>query len=229
MEDLLVVIDVWSHPGYQTGLVAGLIGVALVLAIALILRRRVYGWGLIFAVAVVVGLSRRREVDTDILIRLGVLAASGLLVDVAAALRWRWRWVLTTAGWAVAAAATVWFGASLGIPGPTWVEWGLPLTIIGFGFGLWAWGRLPEVGVVGLLAGIAIAGAWVTVPETDLFVVLLGVALPMSLVTLWPLSGRPSAAGALALAAVFAWMVLHGGIPRPWTVAASLRRSPPFR
>jgi hypothetical protein len=221
MKDLLVVIDVWSHPGFRTGLVAGLVGVALILAIALILRRRVYGWGLIFAVAVVVALSRRIEIDDEILIRLSALAATGLLVDVAGALRWRWRWVLITTGWALAAVAAVWFGAGIGISGPSWIDYGLPLTIIGFGFGLWAWGRLPEVGVVGLLAGLAIAGAWVTVPETDLFVVLLGVALPMGLITLWPLSARPSAAGALALAGVFAWMVLYGGIPRPWTVAAS--------
>jgi hypothetical protein len=147
MEDLLVVIDVWSHPGFQTGLVAGLVGVALILAIALILRRRVYGWGLIFAVAVVVALSRRIEIDDDILIRLSVLAATGLLVDVAGALRWRWRWVLITTGWALAAVAAVWFGAGIGISGPSWIDYGLPLTIIGFGFGLWAWGRLPEVGV----------------------------------------------------------------------------------
>jgi hypothetical protein len=221
MEDLLVVIDVWSHPGYQTGLVAGLVGVALILAIALILRRRVYGWGLIFAVAVVVAVSRRIDISDDILIPLGVLAATGLLVDFAVALKWRWRWLLITTGWALAAVAAVWFGAGIGISGPPWIDYGLPLTIIGLGFGLWAWGRLPEVGLVGLLTGLTIAGAWVTVPETDLFVVLLGAAVPMSLVTLWPLSARPSTAGALTLAGVFAWMVLYGGIPRPWTVVGS--------
>jgi hypothetical protein len=220
-DDLQVVIDVWSHPGFQTGLVAGLVGVSLVLAIALILRRRVYGWGLIFAVAVLVALSRRIEIDDDILIRLSVLAATGLMVDVAGVLRWRWRWVLITTGWALAAVAAVWFGAGIGISGPSWIDYGLPLTIIGFGFGLWAWGRLPEVGLVGLLAGLTVAGAWVTVPETGLFVFLLGVAFPMGLITLWPLSARPSAAGALALAGIFAWMVLYGGSVRPWTIAAS--------
>jgi len=221
MEGLTAVIDVWGHPGYQTGLVAGLAGTALVLAIAQILRRRVFGWGLIFAVAVLVALSTQTGVDTDSLISLGVLAATGLVVDGSAVLRWRWRWVSMTAGWGLAALAAAWLGAGLGISEPVWVAWSLPLTIVGFGFGLWTWGRLPEVALVGLLAAISIAGGWVTVPETDLFVGLLGVALPMGLVTLWPLSGRPSAAGSLALAGVFALLVLEGGLPRPWTVLAS--------
>lgn len=214
-------IDVWSHPGFQTGLIAGLVGPALVLAIALILRRRVYGWGLIFALAVVVALTTRTEIEGDILIRLGVLAAAGLIVDFTSTLRWRWRWVLTSIGWAVAAVAALWFGDGIGITEPSWVIYILPLTVVGFGAGLWVWGRLPQAGLVGPLAAISVAGAWVTVPETDTFVVLLGAAVPMGLVTLWPLSGRPSAAGALALAGVFAWLVLDGGIPRPWTIAAS--------
>ncbi|HSM45781.1 MAG TPA: hypothetical protein VK969_12260 [Acidimicrobiia bacterium] len=221
-DDLQVVIDVWSHPGYQTGLVAGLVGAALVLAIALILRRRVLGWGLIFAVAAMVALSRRTDIESDLFVGLAVLAAAGLLVDVAVALRWRWRWVLVTAGWVVAAGAAVWFGATVGVTDPSWVVYGLSLTIVGFGIGLWAWSRLPQVGLVGLLAAIVVAGAWVTVPETGRFVVLVGTALPMGLVTLWPLSGRPSAAGALALAGVFAWLTMDQGIqPRPWTAAAS--------
>jgi len=220
-DGLVIVIDVWSHPGYRTGLVAGLIGASLVLVIASILRCRVYGWSLIFAVAVVVALSRRTEIDGDFVLRLGVLAAAGLLVDLTMLVRWEWRWTLTTAAWTVAFIAAFWFGEGAPIESPSWMSFGLPLTVVGLAVGLWAWGRLPEARLAGPLAAMAIAGAWVTVPETDLIVVLLGVALPMGLVTLLPFGGRPSAAGAMAVAGVFAWLVLHQGIPRPWTVVAS--------
>ena len=221
MGELRTAIEVWSHPGFQTGLIAGLVGAGLVLAMALMLRRRLYGWSLIFAIAVVVALTRQTEIETDILIRLGVLAAAGLMIEIISALKWRWTWALILLGWAVAGAAALWFGDGLGITEPAWVRLALALTVIGLGAGLWGWGRLAQAGLAGPLAAVVIAGAWVTVPETDLFVVLLGAAVPMGLVTLWPLSGRASAAGALALAGVFAWLVLDGGIPRPWTVAAS--------
>lgn len=221
MSELRTVIDVWSHPGFQTGLLAGLMGLALVVAIPLMVRRRAHGWGIVFAISAVVALTIRSEVETDILIRLGILAVAGLLVDLTSSLNWLWAWLLTSIGWAGAAIAALLLGAELGISEPPWLVFAFPLTVVGLAAGLWAWGRLPQAGLVGPLMGIGVAGAWVTIPETDLFVVLLGAAIPLGLVTLWPSSARPSAAGALALAGVFAWLVIQGGMPRPWTVAAS--------
>jgi hypothetical protein len=95
------------------------------------------------------------------------------------------------------------------------------VVIIALASGLWALGRVPEAGLVGPMMAICIAGAWVTVPETDNLVVLVGAAIPMGLVTLPPVRAKVSAGGALALAGVFAFLVLDGGVPRPWTVASS--------
>ncbi len=215
-------LDVLSHPGFQIGFITGLVGAGLLLVLALILRRPVPGWGLVFALAVVAGLVVERDFELTSFGALGLLAVSGLIVDlVYLSARSRIGDIAKALVWLVVAVGVVWFSLLNEIADPSWVRIAFPVTTLALGVGVWWLGRLPASGLVGSLVAISIAGAWVTVPETDDFTVLLGVALPLALVTLRPIQSRALATGAFVLAGLLALLVLGGGEPRPWTMLSS--------
>lgn len=220
-DELQTVLDLWGHPGFQGGLVAGVLGLGLLFIVALIVERPTFGWGAVFSIAAGVGLIQS-EIEIGVLVRLGLLVASGLLVDLAPNLNRRWGLAPKTVAWAAVTVVAVLVSIGMEMSGPAWISFAFPATVVALAAGLWMLGRSPDAELVGPLMALCIAGAWATVPETDEVVVMLGAAIPMGLATLRPLRGRPSAAGALALAGVFAWLVVQGGAPRPWTIAASL-------
>lgn len=228
-DELQTLLDVLSHPGFQIGFIAGLVGAGLLFVLALILRRPVPGWGLVFALAVGVGLVLERDFELTSFGSLGLLALSGVFVDlVHLSARSRIGDIAKGLVWLVVAVGVVWFSLQNDIADPYWVRIVLPLTTLAMGAGIWWLGRLPTSGLVGPLVAISIAGAWVTVPETDDFTVMLGVALPLALVTLRPIQSRALATGAFALAGLFALLVLGGGEPRPWTMLASFATIAPL-
>ncbi len=221
-EQLQIAIDVLSHPGFQMGFITGLVGAGLLFVLALILRRPVPGWGLVFASAVGVGLVLERDFELTSFGALGLLAVSGLFVDlVYLSARSRIGDIAKSLVWLVVAVGVVWFSLLNEIADPSWVRIAFPLTVLGMGAGTWWLGSLPTSGLVGPLVAISIAGAWVTVPETDEFTVILGAALPLAFVTLRPIQSRALATGAFVLAGLFALLVLGGGEPRPWTMLSS--------
>ncbi|MFP4554500.1 MAG: hypothetical protein ACLFRT_11650 [Actinomycetota bacterium] len=221
-EELQTLVDVLSHPGFQIGFITGLVGAILLFVLALILRRPVPGWGLVFAVAVGVGLMVQRNFELTSFGSLVLLAASGLFVDlVYLSARSRIGDIAKGLVWLVVAVGVVWFSLLNEIADPSWVRFAFPLTVLALGVGVWWLGRLPASGLVGPLVAISIAGVWVTVAETDDFTVMLGVALPLALVTLRPMQAQAWATGAFVLAGLFALLVLGGGEVRPWTMLAS--------
>lgn len=221
-DELRTLLDVLSHPGFQVGFIAGLVGAGLLFVLALILRRPVPGWGLVFSVAAGVGLMVERNFELTSFGSLGLLALSGLFVDlVYLSARSRIGDIAKGLVWLVVAVGVVWFSLLNEIGDPSWVRIAFPLAILALGVGVWWLGRLPASGFVGPLVAISIAGVWVTVPETDDFTVMLGVALPLALVSLRPIQSRASATGAFVLAGLFASLILGGGEPRPWTMLAS--------
>lgn len=222
LDQLQSALDVLSHPGFQIGFITGLVGAGLLFVLALVLRRPVPGWGLVFAVAAGVGLMTERNFELTSFGALGLLALSGLFVDVVyLSARSRIGDITKGVVWLVVAVGVVWFSLLNDIADPFWVRLAFPLTVLALGVGVWWLGRLPTSGLVGTLVAISIAGVWVTVPETDNFTVMLGVALPLALVTLRPIQSRAWATGAFVLAGLFALLVLGGGEPRPWTMLAS--------
>lgn len=194
----------------------------MLFVLALVLRRPVRGWGLVFAVAVGIGLMVERNFELTSFGSLGLLALSGLSVDlVYLSARSRIGDIAKGLVWLVVAVGVVWFSLLNEIADPSWVRVAFPVTTLALGVGAWWLGRLPTSGLVGPLVAISIAGVWVTVPETDDFTVMLGVALPLALVTLRPIESRTLATGAFVLAGLFVLLGLGGGEPRPWTMLAS--------
>jgi hypothetical protein len=126
---------------------------------------------------------------------------------------------LLAVSWIPAIVAAWWFGTLLDPGGVSWIPPMLSLTTMALAVGIWGVGRSPVGDLLGPVFAIVVFAGWVTVPETDVFNVFVGVALPIGLATLPPARGRPLAAGAMALAGVFAWLVMDGGLPRPWTIA----------
>lgn len=220
-DDLNAVFDLFAHRGFLIGLTAGIVAAVVVASVSLAARRVLPGWGILFATAVIVGLRIDGEVDQGILGPLVGMIAAGLLVDAAHSFNgMRWPIAARIVAWSLAAAASVWFAISLQSQGQPWIPYVLPFVVIGFAAGLWGLGRLPYTELAGPIVLIIVGGAWVTVPETDMVNVMLGAALPMALVTLPPIRTRSSMAGALAVAGLFAWLMLEGGESRPWTLAA---------
>ncbi|MFP3883423.1 MAG: hypothetical protein ACLFWH_14045 [Actinomycetota bacterium] len=82
LEELQTLVGVLGHPGFQIGLMAGLVGVGVLLVVTLALRRPIPGWGLVFAFAVGSGLLVQQKFELNSFGALTLLAISGLLVDV---------------------------------------------------------------------------------------------------------------------------------------------------
>lgn len=197
-----------------------MVGAGLLYLTTSLTKRSIPGWGLVFALAVLFGVSIQFGGDSGLLVPLAVIVAAGLMVDVAYSSLGSARPAIRASVWGLAVAVVAFL--SVGVVGePSWAPFGLTAAVVALGAGLWGLGRTSEADLVGPLLAIVVAGAWVTVPETDMLVVMLGAAVPMGLVTLRPIQARASAAGALGLAAVFSWLVLDGGLARPWTIEAS--------
>jgi hypothetical protein len=88
--------------------------------------------------------------------------------------------------------------------------------------------RWRRHGLVPPLLAVAAAGAWAAVPDVETALVVLGVTVPMTLLG-WPSplvrSGQPPSlgvAGALGVAALFAWMVAAGAAGRPGAAVGGL-------
>jgi hypothetical protein len=219
--ELETIVDLFAQPAFWAGAMFGLVGAVLLIAARLILGRPFFGWGALLTLATVAGLADQFDVDADLLGRLGVVFGAGLLIDgVFAMSHTRFKWLTTVAAWLAGSLAVVW-ATNLDFGGPLWISIALPVATVALAAGLWLLGTSAMRDLVGPLFAIVVAGVWVTVPETDMLIVLLGAALPLGLATLPPPRARVSAAGALALSAVFAWLVLNGGMPRPWTIASS--------
>lgn len=220
--DLKTVFDLLSHPGFLTGLSAGLIGAAVYAGVAVALGRRLHGLALLLTITVVVGLAIRYGFDPVLGGLLAALAGAGLLVDLAHAFgRGRLGLGLRVAAWVLAVAAAAWFGIEVGAGHPIWVSYGLPVAMLALASGLWLAGRHAIAEMAGPMLALVVAGTWVTVPETDQLTVLVGAVIPFGLLTLRPVQARASMAGAMAFAGLFGWLSIAGGSTRPWTVVAA--------
>lgn len=196
-------------------------GAGLLYLTTSIAKRSIPGWGLIFALVVLLGVSIRFGGDSGLLVPLAVIVAAGLVVEVAySSSLGSDRPAIRASTWGLAVAVVAFLSVGV-VSEPSWAPFGLTAAVVALGSGLWGLGRTSEAELVGPLLAIVVAGSWVTVPETDMLVVMLGAAVPMGVVTLKPIPARASAAGALGLAAVFSWLVLDGGLARPWTIEAS--------
>lgn len=195
-------------------------GAGLLYLTASLTKRSISGWGLTFTLVVLFGVFVQIGGDSGLLMPLAVIVAAGLAVDVLYSSLGSARSAIRVSVWGLAVVVVAFL--SVGVASePSWAPLGLAATIVALGAGLWGLGRTSEADLVGPLLAIAVAGSWVTVPETDMLVVMLGAAVPMGLVTLRPIQARASAAGAVGLAAIFSWLVLDGGLARPWTIEAS--------
>lgn len=220
----------------------GVVGTLLLFLGRRVIDRPVQGWAIVYAAAVVVGVTTQFEMASSWYIAIVLLAGAGLLVDLSYGLTGEaTRW-LRPASWVGTIAGVWWATTWIGLDDPSWSALAFPAMVLLVGSGVWAMGRSSVAGALGPMFAVVVAGAWVTVPETDIITVLAGVAIPLGLATLPWIGGRPSAAGSMALAGVFAWIVLAGGIARPWTIVdawvaavslplmaavVSFRRSPP--
>lgn len=221
MGELQTIFDLLAKPEFWTGALLGLAGAGLLFVSTSLAERLMAGWGLVFALAVLSAVAIRFDGDSSLLMPFVVIVAVGLVVDVAySSSLGRAGLAIKVVAWGLAT-ATVWFVSVGVVDEPSWAPFGLAVAVVALGAGLWGLGRTSESDLAGPLLAIAVAGAWVTVPETGMLVVMLGAALPMGLVTLRPVGGRASVAGALGLAALFSWLVLDGGLARAWTIEAS--------
>jgi hypothetical protein len=219
-ENLEAVLDLFAHPGFRSGLVAGLIAGVVLVLVRLLAKRPAHGWGVVFTGAVIAGLYSLSEDEGTLLWGVLALAAAGFVVDLVTLIQRRWdSQVPLLISWIPALVASWWFGTLLDPLDVSWIPPTMSLTVLALGAGIWRLGRSPVAEVLGPVFAVVVVGAWVTVPETDMMTVIVGAAVPLGLATLPPLRARSLSSGAMALAGVFAWLVMDGGLTRPWTVA----------
>lgn len=207
--------DLLTSLGFLGGLVAGLT-LLIMFALSPSLRgNRTFGFAA-WAAVVLAG-----ALYLDFGRRLGLLA--GLVIMVTSGWAHGARsdektgglWDISLLGIVIGALV---FAARSGLDAPPWATWGVAAFTIGVGLALLRWRALGLGTLIGPTIGIAAIGMWATIPDTDMARVLLGTTLPLMVVTLRPIEARVTAAGAFALPAMVAWIVVQGGIERPASV-----------
>jgi hypothetical protein len=211
LESWSTLLDLFTRPDFQGGLVAGALGLVILLLISNE-ESPASWWGETFSVATLVAIGfvvgRRLGVTAGV----AALAVGGWLLAPARATPVRaLGGLMALAG----AAVVAWRG------GLSDISWLPPLTVIAIviaGVTLSAWSdRLPH-NVLGPMVAITAFGIWVTVPDTEHARVLLGVALPMAFATVSRARARMSTGGAWALAGTVVWIVALGGEARPASI-----------
>ncbi|HEY7468995.1 MAG TPA: hypothetical protein VIC07_05630 [Acidimicrobiia bacterium] len=210
-ESLSTLLDLFTRGDFQAGLIAGALGLAVLLLISNE-ESPATQWGEAFALAVVVvvGFVAGRRLGVGL--GLAVLAAGGWLLTPQRAI-----WMRAVGGGLVAggAALVAWRGG-LGESG--WLPLLTAAAILIGGTALATWSlRLPH-GLLGPMMAITAFGIWVTVPETEHARMLLGVSLPLAVATLRPALARLSVGGAFALAGAVVWIVAVDGQARPGSI-----------
>jgi hypothetical protein len=214
-ESISTFLDLFTRPEFQMGLVFGIVGFVVLAAQSQ--RRAVRGWGLIFAVLIVVGM-QIEEGSAPALTVAAVLMGIGGALRAAGKSASDSRKVLVPLGWLLILVGAV-FSTSLAFEYSN--SFFVPATLIvaiGTGWALSTWEEGPHRSSLGPLFAISAFGIWTTVPDTDLARILVGIAIPMAFATLPPIGARISGAGGFALAAALAWLPLWGGDQRTGSV-----------
>lgn len=219
-DEIRAIGDLLVQPGFHAGLISGLVGAALIVVIWLIRRQPVPGWALVLAAATAAALASQFEVDSTWVSAVVVLAVSGALVDVAHRLLVKMPFGVVLA-WLPGVVGAMWAANLVGLRSPSWVIPGFAGFTFLVAVGLWLASRSSFPEVVGPMVAIAVAGSWVTVPETDIVIVFVGAVIPLGLLTLRPIAARLWATGALTYAGLLGWVVMGGGLARPWTIVGA--------
>jgi len=211
-DELAVVGDLLAHEGFQAGLLAGLIGLVLIILVSVARRSPVIGWGILFSASVVVVLVLDDRVEWALVTGLAIVAVGGVTIDLAGLVKRRSvSYLAKGTAWGIAVIAVFWFTNAVYSPVERWISIAFPLVILLIGASVSAFRRSAHPNLLGPMVAVSILGIWVTVPETDSVTVLVGAAFPLGLATVPPFRARAISAGAFALGSVIAWLTAVGG------------------
>jgi hypothetical protein len=219
-DEVGAVVDLLSHPGFWSGLGAGIAALG-VLGFASRWRSP-RGWAIAFAGSVTIAFALRAVIDVPLFVVLAVLAAGGVVVDTMGAADShvpsdRRRIALWVGVLVVALLLESLFDPSQ----ISWMSWTLPVVVVTAAAGIWLCSNSGLGQALGPMVAISVAGIWVTVPETDVVTAVVGAAIPLGLATLPPIRAIAWSSGSLALGGLLAWVVVLEGASRPWTIVAS--------
>jgi hypothetical protein len=218
-ESISTLLDLLTRSEFQTGLALGAIGL-VVLALGTRAPDWARPWGLVTAVAVLIGAQMVDSQRLGLVTGVALMALGGWLAGPVKAPRasststvaWR---LLGWSSIAVGALLIPWRGQ---LNEDDWFFVATPVVAVGVGWVLSAWTASDRVRWLGPLFAVTSFAIWTTVPDTELARLLLGVSLPLAVATLSPISARLTNAGAFALAGVFAWVPALGGETRPASI-----------
>jgi len=211
-EEIATLTDLLTRGEFTVGFVAGLIG----LLILFVLPRdiRLPDWGVIFALAALIGINITVSRRLSMVAGIALMAAGGWLLErrygrrPSVDLAWRIiAWILIVGG-AIALALRG------GIQETVWLRLMTPAFAVIAGIMLSKWRGTPPRWLVGPLVLITFAGVWTTVPDTETARVTLGVAIPLAFATPKAFGSRLTMAGAFAVGGVLAWVGATGGEAR---------------
>jgi hypothetical protein len=181
------------------------------------------GWALAYGGAALVVLGLTLPLDLTLVLRLGLVAGAGLLVDLTGLLpEGRWRLASQVVAWALVAFSVYVFTTEVTSGLEPWIQVTLPLWMVALAVAMRAIDRSSLAALLAPALAVLVVGIWVTVPETDMMEVLLGASLPMALVTLPPIGARTTTSGLLLVAALLGWLTVDGGAGRVVGIAGSL-------
>jgi len=220
-EELVTLAELFTHPGFLGGLLAGSVALITLFLVSRILKSPVPGWALALVIGAVTVLMLGHNLEWAFVLGIGLVAVAGAILDLAALVKPReWQKVALALAWVLVlppAAGLAWLA---GLPGIDWVTLAAPVVMLGAGAAIRQYRGSPFDRLLGPMLALSILGIWATVPETDMIRVILGTAIVMALATLPPINARPISAGAFSLAGLLVWLTAYGGAARPGSIIA---------
>ncbi len=211
MESVATLLDLLTRPEFLAGIVAGVVGLAILLLVPETARERVADWGLLLSAAILIAINLAVARRLGLVAGIAVLAAGGWALNRSAT-------AFRIIGWLTVASGAVIVSLRGGLPDRLWLQVLTVAVTLVAGTALATWSRDLPHHLLGPMFAIGAFGIWATVPETEMARAVLGAAIPMAVATMQPIEARLFAPGAYALAGLAAWVAAVGGAARPASI-----------